>query len=106
MTGLNIQALNTAMRGAIPGMRDFANQHPNFRVLIRALEFGTEARWLVSDAVEPKDFLWRGIKPSGETAMGEALTRVAEKLSELEDNRRSRYLPPVLVLVTNRYSTR
>jgi uncharacterized protein YegL len=105
MEGLNIQSLNTAMRGAIPSMRDFADQHPNFRVLIRALQFGSEARWLVNEAVEPKDFLWRGIKPQGETAMGEALTRVAEKLSELEANRQARYLPPVLVLVTDGYPT-
>jgi uncharacterized protein YegL len=47
-TGGKIQALNAAIREAIPHMRNEASQNPNATVLVRVLKFSNGAQWQVS----------------------------------------------------------
>src|ERR671915_212137 len=71
-----IQALNTAIREAIPHMRKVAEDNPNAQVLVRAVKFSNGAQWHVTQP-----------------------TPVAEQLKMPPMSERA--LPPVLVLVSD-----
>ncbi len=43
-----IQALNTAIREAIPHMKKVAEDNPNAQVLVRAVKFSNGAQWHIS----------------------------------------------------------
>lgn len=94
-----IQALNQAIREAIPHMRDVANQNPNAQVLVRALRFSNGAQWHISQPTPVEDFKWLDLSADGVTDMGKAFAMVAEQLRipPMTD----RALPPVLVLVSD-----
>ena len=94
-----IQALNTAIREAIPHMQKVADENPNAQVLVRAIKFSNGAQWHISQATPVEDFKWADLDAEGVTDMGEALSMVAEqlKIPPMTD----RALPPVLVLVSD-----
>jgi uncharacterized protein YegL len=94
-----IQALNQAIREAIPHMREVAKENPHVQVLVRAVKFSDVASWHIPDAVPVEQFGWKDLEASGATAMGEALELVAEKLKIPPMPERA--LPPVLVLVSD-----
>ncbi len=94
-----IQALNYAIRNAIPDMRKVADENPNAQVLVRAIEFSSGARWHVSQPTDVADFEWTDLSADGVTDMGKALSMVADqlKIPPMSD----RALPPVLVLISD-----
>jgi uncharacterized protein YegL len=94
-----IQALNTAIREALPHMRQVADENPNAEVLVRALKFATGAQWHVSQPTPVADFKWADLQTEGVTDLGRALAMVAEQLRipPMTD----RALPPVLVLISD-----
>ncbi len=94
-----IQALNTAIREAIPHMQKVADDNPNAQVLVRAVKFSNGAQWHISQPTPVADFAWQDISADGETDMGKALSLVAEqlKMPPMSD----RALPPVLVLISD-----
>jgi uncharacterized protein YegL len=94
-----IQALNTAIREAIPHMQKVADENPNAQVLVRAIKFSNGAQWHISQATPVEDFKWADLDAEGVTDMGEALSMLAEqlKIPPMTD----RALPPVLVLVSD-----
>lgn len=94
-----IQALNTAIREAIPHMRSVADENPNAQVLVRAIKFSSGAQWHISQPTDIADFKWTDLGADGVTDMGRALTMVAEQLRipPMTD----RALPPVLVLISD-----
>jgi uncharacterized protein YegL len=94
-----IQALNTAIREAIPHMRKVAEDNPNAQVLVRAVKFSNGARWHISQPTPVADFAWTDLAAEGETDMGKALQLVAEQLKMPPMSERA--LPPVLVLVSD-----
>ncbi len=94
-----IQALNTAIREAIPHMRKVAEDNPNAQVLVRAVKFSNGAQWHISQPVPVADFAWTDLQAEGETDMGKALQLVAEQLKMPPMSERA--LPPVLVLVSD-----
>jgi uncharacterized protein YegL len=98
-----IQALNFAMREAIPAIQSEAAQNPHAQVLVRALTFADAVQWHVPTPVPVEDFEWSDVEAYGLTPMGKALSMVAEVLHmpPMED----RALPPVLVLITDGYPT-
>ena len=51
-----IQTLNTAIRDAIPAMRDAAKGHPEVAVKVRAVSFSSGAHWHVSQETPVEDF--------------------------------------------------
>ena len=99
MSGGKIQALNHAIREAIPHMREVAKGNPNAEVLVRAIRFSAGAQWHVSQATNVNEFEWTDLSAYGVTDMGGALLLVTEalKLSSMPE----RALPPVLVLVSD-----
>jgi uncharacterized protein YegL len=94
-----IQALNHAIREAIPHMRGAAYDNPHATVFVNAIRFGDEAQWMDNKLTPVSEFRWQDIEASGATAMGEALAMVGETLQPplMTD----RALPPVIALVTD-----
>ena len=94
-----IQALNNAIREAIPHMQKVADDNPNAQVLVRAIRFSDGAQWHISQPTPVADFKWEDLSADGETHMGKALSMVAEqlKIPPMTD----RALPPVLVLISD-----
>ena len=99
MSGDKIQALNHAIREAIPHMREVARGNPNAEVLVRAIKFGVGAQWHLSQATNVETFEWKDLSAGGMTDMGQALTLVASVLKTPPMPERA--LPPVLVLVSD-----
>ena len=94
-----IQALNNAIREAIPHMKKVADDNPNAQVLVRAVKFSDGAQWHISQPTPVADFAWNDIPAEGETDMGKALSLVAEQLKMPPMSERA--LPPVLVLISD-----
>lgn len=94
-----IQALNNAIREAIPHMQKVADENPNAQVLVRAVKFSNGAQWHISQPTPVEDFKWDDLSAEGVTDMGKALSMVAEqlKIPPMTD----RALPPVLVLISD-----
>jgi uncharacterized protein YegL len=99
MQGDKIQALNFAIREALPAMQDSADENPNAQVLVRAIKFGSGANWHVSQPTELKNFQWSDLTADGLTEMGAALRLAADALKV--DRMGDRALPPVLVLISD-----
>jgi len=100
MEGNKIESLNQAIKEAIPHLRDLADERPDAEIMIRIIKFSTGATWHISSAPIPvKDFEWVDLEASGMTAMGKALSMVAEQLKV--ENMPARGLPPLLVLVSD-----
>ena len=98
-----IQALNNAIREAIPHMRLVADENPNANVLVRALVFSSGAKWHILDPTPVANFEWEDLKPEGVTDMGAAFQAIAETLHIPPMTERA--LPPVLVLVSDGQAT-
>ena len=99
MSGDKIQALNHAIREAIPHMREVARGNPNAEVLVRSIKFASGAQWHQSQATNVEAFDWQDLSASGMTDMGTALTLVASALKTPPMPERA--LPPVLVLISD-----
>ena len=99
MSGGKIQALNHAIREAIPHMREIAKGNPNAEVLVRAIRFSAGAQWHVSQPTNVDEFEWNDLAVSGMTDMGRALLLVTEALRV--SSMPERALPPVLVLISD-----
>jgi uncharacterized protein YegL len=97
--GGRIEALNLAMREAIPYMRSAARENPHASVFVNAIRFADEAHWMEDKLTPVSEFRWQDVEAGGVTALGEALTMVGDVLqSPLMTDRA---LPPVIALVTD-----
>ena len=94
-----IQALNNAVREALPHMREVAAGNPHARPLLRVLRFATGAEWTTGEAIPIDDFAWSDLVAGGVTDLGAALELVADELGSPAMPERA--LPPVLVLVSD-----
>jgi len=94
-----IQSLNTAIREALPSMKQVADENPNADVFVRAIKFSSGAQWHVSQPTRIADFTWTDLTADGVTDLGKALSLVAEQLDVSKMGERC--LPPVLVLVSD-----
>lgn len=98
-----IQALNVAIREAVPQLRAAARDNPNIDMLVRAVTFADGARWHVEQPTPVADLRWQDVTAGGHTDMGEALTLVAQALAVPPMPERA--VSPVLVLVTDGHHT-
>jgi uncharacterized protein YegL len=94
-----IEALNNAIREAIPAMRDVTDKVPGVHLLVRAITFSTTALWHIKQPTSIDTFRWTDVAAGGETNMGAAFELLSESLS-LEDLG-ARALAPVLVLISD-----
>ena len=94
-----MESLNTAIREAVPHMKDVANENPNAEILVRVLTFSNGAQWHVTQAQPIANFKWTDLTAEGVTDMGKALAMLADQLKI--PPMASRALPPVLVLISD-----
>ena len=94
-----MEAVNEAIRAAVPHMQVVARQNPQAAIFVNTIRFGDEARWLVERLTPLSEFLWQDIQAEGVTALGEALTMVGQALQP--PLIRGYALPPILVLITD-----
>lgn len=99
MRGEKIESLNTAIKEALPHMREVARENENAEVLVRAIKFSNGAQWHVTEPTPVEEFKWIDLKAGGVTDMGKAMHMVAEQLKMPPMPERA--LPPVLVLVSD-----
>lgn len=97
--GGKMDALNMAIREAIPHMRRVAEENPNAEVLVRALSFSSGAKWHVEAPTPVDAFEWTDLEASGVTDMGQAFEALAEVMAMPPMSERA--LPPVLVLISD-----
>lgn len=96
-----MQALNQAIRQSLPAMAAVARDNPEAQLLVRAVRFADQARWHIAEPtpVEQLEHSWVDLQAEGLTAMGGAMTLVAEALRTPPMEQRA--LPPVLVLISD-----
>lgn len=103
MRGDRIASLNYAMRSAIPELQAVAGDNPEVQVLVRVLRFDSVAKWHIEKPCPVDELSWTDLTVGGETAMGSALTMIAEVLKP--EALTGRQLPPVIVLASDGYPT-
>jgi uncharacterized protein YegL len=94
-----IQALNNAIREALPHMQKVAGDNPHADVLVRAIRFSQGAEWHVAAPTPIAQFRWTDLHAGGVTDLGAALRLLAQELKVPPMSERA--LPPVLVLVSD-----
>jgi uncharacterized protein YegL len=94
-----IQALNNAIREAIPHMQTVARENPHASVYVSAIRFADDAQWLGQTATSVFNYRWEDMEAGGVTALGAALTMVGDALDDPQLIDRA--LPPILALVTD-----
>jgi uncharacterized protein YegL len=99
MQGEKIDALNNAVRAALPAMVDTAAENPFAEMLVRALAFGQGVRWHIATPTPVEAVTWTDLDTNGRTDMGLALREIAAQLSPQLISGRS--FPPVIVLVSD-----
>lgn len=75
-----MDALNKAIREAIPHMARVAEENPNAEVLVRAISFSSGATWHVKEATRIDEFEWNDLVAHGITDMGKAFELLSEEL--------------------------
>lgn len=94
-----LEALNDAIRGALPHLRDVADQNPFVEVLVRAVVFADGARWHLAEPTPVHEVSWVPVAAGGFTDLGAALGLVADVLTVPPMEERA--FPPVLVVVSD-----
>ncbi|MGQ0624152.1 MAG: vWA domain-containing protein [Sporichthyaceae bacterium] len=96
-----IQALNVAVREAVPHLRQAALTNPSTELLLQALAFSTTLRWIVPDPTPVEEFRWSDIReePQGRTELGLALRELAGTAEQMTATNRG--YAPVFVLVSD-----
>lgn len=98
-----IQALNVAIREAIPQLRAAARDNPGVDVRVRALVFASGARWHIGEPTALDELRWQDVGAGGHTDLGEALRLLAQAMKSPPMPERA--VSPVFVLVTDGYPT-
>lgn len=103
MAGEKIASLNYAIRSALSELRQVASENPEVDMRLSAIRFADMAEWHIHDPTPVDDVEWEDISAGGETAMGQALVLASDMFAS--DRFAGRQLPPVVLLVTDGYST-
>ncbi len=94
-----MEALNDAIKNAIPHMQRVAEDNPNASIRIRVLKFSSGAEWHIKEPTPIENFVWQDLEAGGVTDMGKAFDLLADAIDV--KNMAERALPPVLVLVSD-----
>jgi uncharacterized protein YegL len=82
MDGEKIGSVNTAVREAIPEIKDISNENADALIKIAVLEFSSGVKWLTPNGpVDVNDFNWRDLDAAGTTDFGAACKALNDKLS-------------------------
>jgi uncharacterized protein YegL len=82
MEGSKIGGVNTAIREAIPEVKELSDENSDAIIKIAALEFSSGATWITKNGPEEVDqFKWSNVDAAGVTDFGAACLALNEKLS-------------------------
>ncbi|MGN1167278.1 MAG: VWA domain-containing protein [Lachnospiraceae bacterium] len=99
MYGEKIGIVNNTIQECIPEMRNSADNNPNAKLLIRALQFSSGASWITTSPVPVENYSWEDMDANGLTELGKAFDLLAAQLSI--PPMPARALPPVIVLLSD-----
>lgn len=94
-----IEALNQAIRSAIPKIHEEMKNYPKLRVQMTAIQVSSGAEWVSDDFTFVGDYEWKDLTAAGATDLGHAFTKIAEKLSKT--NMPARGFAPHLILISD-----
>jgi uncharacterized protein YegL len=94
-----IQALNNAIREAIPHLGDVAADNPYAELLVRTIAFSTGARWHIETPTPADTLRWTDLDAGGFTDLGAAIELLTEQLHVPPMPERA--LPPAVVLISD-----
>lgn len=80
MAGTKIGAVNTAIREAIPMLRDVGGS--DAKIKIATLLFSSGCHWMYAAPIAAEDFEWAPIEADGVTDFGAALKELSKKMSK------------------------
>jgi len=80
MAGTKIGAVNTAIREAIPMLRDIGGS--DAKIKIASLLFSSGCRWMFAEPVAADDFQWTPVDTFGVTDFGAAFLELSQKMSK------------------------
>ncbi|WP_028050070.1 VWA domain-containing protein [Cellulomonas sp. URHD0024] len=94
-----MQALNNAVREALPHLVDVAGANPHAEMLVRAIAFSSGARWHVAEPTPVDELAWPDVTSGGYTDLGAAIDLLRSALTV--PPMQSRALPPAIVLISD-----
>ena len=94
-----IEALNEAIRGALPHLTALADQNPFVDLMVRAIVFADGARWHLPHPTPVREVVWTPVAAGGYTDLGAALVEVSKVLTVPPMDARA--FPPVLVVISD-----
>jgi len=85
MSGTKIGAVNHAIDEVVPEIKRISVGNADAQIKIAVLKFDNNAEWITKNGPEEAEtFIWRSLDATGMTAMGEACSHLAKKLSTKE----------------------
>ena len=102
MHGDKIAVINRAIKSVIPIIQDEADENPEIETVVRAMKFGSGAKWHTSE-IKIKDFKWHDVDAGGVTDTGTAMKLLSQELSV--DKMGLRAIPPVVILMSDGCAT-
>jgi uncharacterized protein YegL len=97
--GGKIEALNTALRGALPHLQEISARNPFVQIFVRALVFADGARWHIAYPTPVDELRWTDVPAAGQTDLGAALQLLVAQLRTPPMEPRA--FPPVIVLISD-----
>jgi uncharacterized protein YegL len=100
MDGTKIGSVNTAIREALPELKDAGGSDVDLK--IACLKFSTGCDWLYPTPVSAESFLWNNVRADGVTDLGAACRELSRKMSKTEFLKApSASVAPVLFLMSD-----
>jgi uncharacterized protein YegL len=94
-----VQALNVAIREALPHLVDVTQSNPHAELLVRAIAFSTGASWHIAEPTPVDQLDWTPVTAGGYTDLGSAIELLAPELAT--PPMPANALPPAIVLVSD-----
>lgn len=104
MTGSKIGSLNTAMEEVMPEIRGIGAADADIKIAV--MTFSNGSQWMYQEPISIDDFKWKNVSAGGVTDLGDAFSRLADKLSRNEYLKSpSLSFAPVMFLMSDGYPT-
>lgn len=98
MEGAKIASVNQAIREALPIINEISESNADALIKVAVLEFADDAKWMLSEPIESKDFQWVDMGTHCLTSLGKAFTELNDKMSRSKYLSQRGYFPAVILL--------
>lgn len=106
MSGEKIGSVNDAIENVLPMIGEISDNNTDAEIVVAALEFATDTRWLYDNPKLANEFIWQKVQAGGLTSLGQACLELDKKLSRNEgymtrSNSGSGYYAPAIILLSD-----